>query len=134
MHGLLDCINLLVADSGEQDVVQNELDLYDTCFRDMGQLVAVRARTTMRLARKHTSQFDPINLENFDDLEPWIEEEPAIIFDDEDLECFDLEAEATEGFVDEGESAGAGGEYVGEDLPILDDEEEDGDEDDEDYE
>ncbi|XP_049934773.1 uncharacterized protein LOC126410235 [Nymphaea colorata] len=81
-------------------------------------------------ARKHTSQFDPISLENFDDLEPWIEEEPATIFDDEDLECFKLEAEATEGFVDEGESATAGAEYVGEDLPILDNE----DEDDEDYE
>ncbi|XP_049933883.1 uncharacterized protein LOC126410069 [Nymphaea colorata] len=56
------------------------------------------------LARKHTSQFDPISLENFDDLEPWIEEEPATIFDDEDLECFNLEAETIEGFVDEGES------------------------------
>ncbi|KAF3787499.1 hypothetical protein EJ110_NYTH17248 [Nymphaea thermarum] len=33
-------------------------------------------------ARKHTSQFDPISLENFDDLEPWIEEEPATIFDE----------------------------------------------------
>ncbi|KAF3780198.1 hypothetical protein EJ110_NYTH39819 [Nymphaea thermarum] len=81
-------------------------------------------------ARKHTSQFDPISLENFDDLEPWIEEEPATIFDDEDIECFNLEVEATEGFVYEGESATAGAEYVGEDLPILDDE----DEDDEDYE
>ncbi|KAF3790980.1 hypothetical protein EJ110_NYTH15271 [Nymphaea thermarum] len=35
------------------------------------------------------------------------EEEPATIFDDEDLECFNLEDEATEGFVDEGESATA---------------------------
>ncbi|XP_049934775.1 uncharacterized protein LOC126410236 [Nymphaea colorata] len=213
MHGLLDCINVLVEDSTEQDAVHNELDLYDSCFRNMGLPAAVRARTTMRpdlwwnrygfdcpnlarfavkvlsqtcsasgcernwsvfqhihskkrnrlehkrlndlvfvrynmrlkqreleksLARKHTSQFDPISLENFDDLEPWIEEEPTTIFDDEDLECFNLEVEATEGFVDEGESAtaGAGAEYVGEDLPILDDEEEeeDEDEDDEDYE
>ncbi|XP_049933195.1 uncharacterized protein LOC126409975 [Nymphaea colorata] len=89
------------------------------------------------LASKHTSQFDPISLDNFDDLEPWIKEEPGTIFDDEDLECFNLEAEATEGFVDEGESATADAEYVGEDLPILDDEEEeeeDEDEDDEDYE
>ncbi|KAF3785995.1 hypothetical protein EJ110_NYTH26476 [Nymphaea thermarum] len=87
-------------------------------------------------ARKHTSQFDPISLEDFDDLEPWIEEEPATIFDDEDIECFNLEAEAIEGFLDEGESAAAGAEYVGEDLPILDeeDEEDDEDEDDEDYE
>ncbi|KAF3775490.1 hypothetical protein EJ110_NYTH50284 [Nymphaea thermarum] len=92
-----------------------------------------RRRTTKTSARKHTSQFDPISLENFDDLESWIEEEPATIFDNEDLECFNLEAEA-EGFVDEGESAS--GEYVGEDLQILDDEdeEEDGDEDDEHYE
>ncbi|KAF3772968.1 hypothetical protein EJ110_NYTH50431 [Nymphaea thermarum] len=51
MHGLLDCINVLVADSREQDVVHNELDLYDTCFRNMGQPIAVRARTTMRPAR-----------------------------------------------------------------------------------
>ncbi|KAF3785941.1 hypothetical protein EJ110_NYTH19194 [Nymphaea thermarum] len=124
MHGLLDCINVLVADSREQDVVHNELDLYDSCFRNMGQPATVRARTTMRpdlwwnreleksLARKHTSQFDPISLQNFDDLEPWIEEEPATIFDDEDHECFNLEAEATEGFVNEGESATAGAEYV----------------------
>ncbi|KAF3786202.1 hypothetical protein EJ110_NYTH25956 [Nymphaea thermarum] len=47
MHGLLDCINVLVADSREQDVVHNELDLYDSCFRNMGQPAAVRARTTM---------------------------------------------------------------------------------------
>ncbi|KAF3776465.1 hypothetical protein EJ110_NYTH48206 [Nymphaea thermarum] len=142
MHGLLDCINVLVEDSKEQDDVHTELDLCDSCFQNMGLPAAVRARTTMRpelkkeLARKHTSQFDPISLENFDDLEPWIEEEPGTIFDDEDLECFTLEAEATEGFVDEGESATAGAEYVGEDLPILDDEdeEEDEDEDDEDYE
>ncbi|KAF3776529.1 hypothetical protein EJ110_NYTH47988 [Nymphaea thermarum] len=53
------------------------------------------------LARKHTSQFEPISLENFDDLEPWIEEEPVTIFDDEDRECLNLEAEATEGFADE---------------------------------
>ncbi|KAF3791624.1 Protease Do-like 9 [Nymphaea thermarum] len=50
----------------------------------------------------------------------------------------ELEAEAIEGFLDEGESAatGAGAEYVGEDLPILDEEDEkdDEDEDDEDYE
>uniref|UniRef100_A0A5K1D6W4 Uncharacterized protein n=1 Tax=Nymphaea colorata TaxID=210225 RepID=A0A5K1D6W4_9MAGN len=80
-------------------------------------------------SRKHTSHFDPISLENFDNLEPWIEEEPATIFDDEDLECFNLEAEATEGSGDEGESANAtaGAEYVGEDLPILDDEDEDED-------
>ncbi|XP_049933225.1 protein bfr2-like [Nymphaea colorata] len=87
-------------------------------------------------ARKHTSQFDPISLENFEDLEPWIEEEPTTIFDDENLQCFNLEAEAREEFVDEGEPA----EYVAEDLQIHgdEDEEEDGDEDenedDEDYE
>ncbi|KAF3787422.1 hypothetical protein EJ110_NYTH14927 [Nymphaea thermarum] len=100
MHGLLYCINVLVEDSTKQDAVHNELDLYDSCFRNMGLPAAVRARTTMR----------------------------------PDLECFNLEAEATEGFVDEGESAtaGAGAEYVGGDLPILD--EEDEDEDDKDYE
>ncbi|KAF3776464.1 hypothetical protein EJ110_NYTH48203 [Nymphaea thermarum] len=114
MHGLLNCIEVLVTDSSEKDVVHNEFDLYDTCFRDMEESGAVRGRTTMR-------------------PEPWIEEEPATIFDVEDLQCFNLEAEV-ERFVDEGESAG--GEYVGEDLQILDDkdEEEDGDEDDEDYE
>ncbi|XP_049933903.1 uncharacterized protein LOC126410076 [Nymphaea colorata] len=208
LSGLLNCINVLVADYREQDAVNKELDIYDTCYRGMGQHVAVRGRTTMRpdlwwnryefdcpnlarfaiqvfsqtcsarrcernwsvfqhihseksnrlehkrlndlvfvrynmrlkqrelqktSARKHTSQFDPISLENFDDLEPWIEE-PATIFDAEDLECFNLEAETTEGFVDEGESASATAvvEYVGEDLPIFDDEDED--EDDEDYE
>ncbi|KAF3786502.1 hypothetical protein EJ110_NYTH11695 [Nymphaea thermarum] len=41
-------------------------------------------------------------------------------------------AEATEGFVDEGESATA--EYVGEDLPILDDKDEDEDEEEEEEE
>ncbi|KAF3772663.1 hypothetical protein EJ110_NYTH53440 [Nymphaea thermarum] len=35
-------------DSREQDAVGNELDLYDTCYRGMGQPVAVRASTTMR--------------------------------------------------------------------------------------
>ncbi|XP_049933566.1 uncharacterized protein LOC126410027 isoform X1 [Nymphaea colorata] len=48
MHGLLNCINVLVEDSTEQDVVHNELDLYDSCFRNMGLPAAVRARTTMR--------------------------------------------------------------------------------------
>ncbi|KAF3773708.1 hypothetical protein EJ110_NYTH54774 [Nymphaea thermarum] len=86
-------------------------------------------------AKKHASQFDPISLENFEDLEPWIEEEPTTIFDNDDLQCFHLEVEATK-IADEGEPAG----YVGEDLQILEDEdeEEDGDEDenedDEDYE
>ncbi|KAF3771648.1 hypothetical protein EJ110_NYTH59756 [Nymphaea thermarum] len=41
--------DLLVTDSREQDVVHNELDLYDTCFQDMGESGVVRARTTMRL-------------------------------------------------------------------------------------
>ncbi|KAF3780190.1 hypothetical protein EJ110_NYTH39862 [Nymphaea thermarum] len=95
-------------------------------------------RSEVGTYQKHRSQFDPISLKNFDNLEPWIKEEPATIFDDEDLECFNLEVEATEGFVDEGESAtagaGAGAEYVGEDLPILDEEDEEEDEDDEDYE
>ncbi|XP_049933220.1 uncharacterized protein LOC126409983 [Nymphaea colorata] len=48
LGGLLDYINVLVADSREQDVVHNELDVYDTCFRNRGQPVTIRARTTMR--------------------------------------------------------------------------------------
>ncbi|KAF3775530.1 hypothetical protein EJ110_NYTH39698 [Nymphaea thermarum] len=118
------------------------------CRRRSPEVVARHCRTVLprkssrelqkTLARKHTSQFDPISLENFDDLEPWIEEEPATIFDDEDLECFNLEVEATKDFVDEGEFSTVGVEYVGEDLLILDDEDEEEDEnedeDDEDYE
>ncbi|KAF3775004.1 hypothetical protein EJ110_NYTH51623 [Nymphaea thermarum] len=38
-----------MADSREQYAVSNELDLYDTCYRGMGEPVTVRSRTTMRL-------------------------------------------------------------------------------------
>ncbi|KAF3773185.1 hypothetical protein EJ110_NYTH55907 [Nymphaea thermarum] len=92
MHGLLDCINIL----------ENKM----LCTMSWIYMIVV-FRT-----------WD--NLPPFELGQPCIQEEPATIFDDEDHECFNLEAEATEGFVDEGESATAGAEYVGEDSPILD--------------
>jgi hypothetical protein len=39
---------VLVTDYRAQDVVHNELDLYDNCIGDMGISTAIRARTTMR--------------------------------------------------------------------------------------
>ena len=51
-------------------------------------------------------------------------------FDDEDLQCFNLEAEATEEIADEAELSGFG--YVGDDVLLHEDDDEE-DEDDDDY-
>ena len=48
MHGLLNCVEVLVTDYRAQDVVHNELNLYDNCIGDMRISTTIRARKTMR--------------------------------------------------------------------------------------
>ncbi|KAF3796642.1 hypothetical protein EJ110_NYTH01794 [Nymphaea thermarum] len=67
------------------------------------------------VTRKHHSQYDPIFIDHFDILDSWVEEEPAAILDEDDLDFLNVEGAAE--IVEEAE---AGGEQwnVG-DIPFL---------------
>ncbi|CAN6445103.1 unnamed protein product [Victoria cruziana] len=47
-YGILDCIDVLVADPKERDVVHSEIHTYDNCIGVIGRDTAIRCRTSMR--------------------------------------------------------------------------------------
>ncbi|KAF3791635.1 hypothetical protein EJ110_NYTH12993 [Nymphaea thermarum] len=47
MHGLLNCIEMLMTNSITQDLVHNELHFYDNRVEDMKISTTIRARSTM---------------------------------------------------------------------------------------
>ncbi|XP_049936976.1 uncharacterized protein LOC126410646 [Nymphaea colorata] len=178
-YGMLDCIDVLVSDSKEQDAIHMSINKYDTAFGTMARDTAVRCRTTMRpdlwwerfgpdcpelrklairilsqtcsatgcernwsvfqhihskkrnrlehkrlndlvyvrynmklrqrqlettSTRKHHNQYDPIFIDHFDILDSWVEEEPAAILDEDDLDFLNVEGAAE--IVEEGEAGG----------------------------
>ncbi|XP_049936860.1 uncharacterized protein LOC116266454 [Nymphaea colorata] len=175
-YGMLDCIDVLVSDSKEQDAIHMSINKYDTASGTMARDTAVRCRTTMRpdlwwerfgpdcpelrklairilsqtcsatgcernwsvfqhihskkrnrlehkrlndlvyvrynmklrqrqlettSTRKHHNQYDPIFIDHFDILDSWVEEEPAAILDEDDLDFLNVEGAAE--IVEEGE-------------------------------
>ncbi|XP_049933409.1 uncharacterized protein LOC126410009 [Nymphaea colorata] len=173
---MLDCIDVLVSDSKEQDAIHMSINKYDTASGTMARDTAVRCRTTMRpdlwwerfgpdcpelrklairilsqtcsatgcernwsvfqhihskkrnrlehkrlndlvyvrynmklrqrqlettSTRKHHNQYDPIFIDHFDILDSWVEEEPAAILDEDDLDFLNVEGAAE--IVEEGE-------------------------------
>ncbi|CAN6455732.1 unnamed protein product [Victoria cruziana] len=47
-YGILDCIDVLVADPKERDAVHSEIHTYDNCIGVIGRDTAIRCRTSMR--------------------------------------------------------------------------------------
>ncbi|KAF3786604.1 hypothetical protein EJ110_NYTH25188 [Nymphaea thermarum] len=64
--------------------------------------------------RKHHTQYDPINIDHFDILDSWVEEEPSAILDEDDLDFLNLEG-AVE-IIEEGE---AGEQWNVGDIPFA---------------
>ncbi|KAF3774568.1 hypothetical protein EJ110_NYTH52870 [Nymphaea thermarum] len=87
-YGMLDCIDVLVSDSKEQDAIHMSINKYDTAFGTMARDTVVRCRTTMR-------------------PDSWVEEEPFAILDEDDLDFLNVEGAAE--IIEEGEVGGGGG-------------------------
>ncbi|XP_049935853.1 uncharacterized protein LOC126410430 isoform X2 [Nymphaea colorata] len=66
--------------------------------------------------RKHHNQYDPIFIDHFDILDSWVEEEPAAILYEDDLDFLNVEGAAE--IVEEGEAGGGVQWNVG-DIPFA---------------
>ncbi|KAF3777444.1 hypothetical protein EJ110_NYTH45764 [Nymphaea thermarum] len=99
-YGMLDCIEILVSDYREQEVVHVSINKDDTCYGNVGrdhtsmQDILESRQIEAASARKHHTQFDPINHDNFDVLDSWVEEEPSTILDGDDLNFLNIEVAA----------------------------------------
>ncbi|KAF3788491.1 hypothetical protein EJ110_NYTH08791 [Nymphaea thermarum] len=61
---------------------------------------AYRQLETTSMRKDHT-QYDPINIDHFDILDSWVEEEPYAILDEDDLDFLNLEGQVE--IIEEGE-------------------------------